>query len=349
MSLTFTTIGALVSGLPKKYGNRLDLNNTADGSTPITAMRQAIDELTETYEFEELKYQTPTPPLAPLTLTPSNPIVPIPSLIATISTNSANYPQFQNQNFVDLTDVYTFWIWFSGGVNQAGRTLKYRRVTTIDQDSYGITSATQGTIGIAPPVYFTRFGSLLQVGPSPDNSYQFFVRMKLRHPFPITEPFNTAILTPTIAAGAITSVAVTSAGSGYQASSTIPLLFSTPVNGAAATGTASTNSSGGVQSVTVSTGGSGYTSTNATVFTAAIGGQKVFVPSSWHEIIQYACCWRIATNTGESEYINYFDNILKSKGVDIQEARAAKSQMKRDERHNERGLMLQLGGKYTFA
>lgn len=348
MSLTFTTIAALVSGLPKKYGNRLDLNNTADGSTPITAMKQTIDELTETYEFEELKYQTPTPPLIPLTLTPSNPIVPIASLIATIQGNT-NYPQFANQNFVDLTDVYTFWIWFSGGVNQAGRTLKYRRVTTIDQDSYGITSATQGTIGIAPPVYFTRFGSLLQVGPSPDNAYQFFVRFKLRHPFPINEPFNTAILTPAVAAGAITGVTVTSGGTGYQPSATIPVTFNTPVNGVAATGTATTNVSGVVASVAVATPGSGYTSTNASVFTAAIGGQKVFVPSSWHEIIQYACCWRIATNTGESEYISYFDNILKSKGIDIQEARNVKSQMRRDERHNERGLTLQLGGKYTFA
>ena len=349
MSLTFTTVAALVSGLPKKYGNRLDLNNTADGSTPIVAMKQAIDELTETYEFEELKYQTPVPPLTPLTLTPSQPIVPISTLIATIPSNATNYPQFQNQNFVDLTDVYTFWLWFSGGVNQAGRTLKYRRVTTIDQDSYGITSATQGTIGIAPPVYFTRFGSLLQVGPSPDNAYQFFVRMKLRHPFPITEPFNIAILTPTLTGGAITSVAVTSGGTGYQKSTTIPLLFSTPVNGVAATGTASTNASGVITSVTVATQGSGYTAPNVSVLTAAIGGQQVFVPTSWHEIIQYAACWRIATNTGETEYITYFDNILKSKGIDVQEARAVRSQMKRDERHNERGLTLQLGGKYTHA
>ena len=76
------------------------------------------------------------------------------------SSGNLIYPQFQDQNFLDITDVYTFWMWFSGGVNQAGRTLKYRRVTTIDNYSYGLTSNTQGTIGLAPPVYYTRFGSV---------------------------------------------------------------------------------------------------------------------------------------------------------------------------------------------
>ena len=349
---TFTTIGALASGLPNKYGNRQDLAVIADGSKPITAIRQSIAELSETYEFEELKYQTPVPPTTPLKMTTSQPIISIASLLATIAANTA-FPQFQNQNVVDITDVYTFWMWFSGGVNQAGRTLDYRRVPTVDQDSYGITSNTQGAVGTAPPTYFTRFNNVLQVGPAPDNPYTFFVRMKLRHPMPYTEPFIPAVLTPAVvpATGGSISVTVSSGGSGYLPSQTnIPLTFNTPVGGVVAVGTATSNSSGVITSVTLSNAGQGYGVGNLTVCgTAVIASQSVFMPDSWHEIVQYAACWRLATWSGEQEYIVMFDNILKSKGIDVAEARAAKSQMKRDERHNSRQISLRLGSPYTFA
>lgn len=347
---TFTTIGALASGLPNKYGNRQDLAIIADGSKPITAIRQSIAELSETYEFEELKYQTPVPPSTPLQMTTSQPIISIASLLATIAANS-NFPQFQTQNVVDITDVYTFWMWFSGGVNQAGRTLDYRRVPTVDQDSYGITSNTQGAVGTAPPTYFTRFNNVLQVGPAPDNPYTFFVRMKLRHPMPYKDPFIPAVLNPTVAGGAITGATVSSGGSGYLPSiSTIPMTFNTPVGGTMAVGTATSSAGGVITSVSISSGGSGYTANNVSICgTAAIASQSVFMPDSWHEIVQYAACWRLATWSGEQEYIVMFDNILKSKGVDVAEARAAKSQMKRDERHNSRQISLRLGSPYTFA
>jgi hypothetical protein len=179
------SVGDCVTGLPSKFDNRTDLGVTTDGSIGIVAVTQAIQQLTETFEFEELKYQTPVPPAATLALTQGNPVVPIASLLATIAGNT-NFPQFQSiaAEFVDITDVYTFWMWFAPGISGAGRALEYRRVTTIDLYSYGVTSNQAGQLGQAPPVYYTRFGSVLQVGPVPDQAYQFFVRVKLRHPFP---------------------------------------------------------------------------------------------------------------------------------------------------------------------
>jgi hypothetical protein len=179
------TIGDIVSGLPAKFNNRTDVGVLTDGSIGIVAAVQAVQNISETFEFEELKYQTPVPPSAPLAMTQGNPVIPISTLLGTIATNT-NFPQFipVAAEFVDITDVYTFWMWFSGNVNSAGRALEYRRVTTIDLYSCGVTSNQQGVLGQAPPVYYTRFGAVLQVGPVPDQNYQFFVRVKLRHPFP---------------------------------------------------------------------------------------------------------------------------------------------------------------------
>lgn len=339
----------MVAGIPPKFGNRLNLASTMDGSKPIVAVRQTISELTETFEFEELKAQTPVPPASTLAMATSQPVIPIATLIAAVEGNAA-YPQFQNQNFTDITDIYDFWMWFSSGVNQAGRTLDYRRVPTVDQDSYGITSNTQGAIGIAPPTYYTRFGNVLQVGPAPDNPYQYFVRMKLRHPFPFNPPFVAAVLTPAITGGAITGVTVAMGGAGYLPSLTnIPVVFSTPVNGTTATGTATSNSSGVITAVAVTAPGSGYNSGNAFVGTAVVAAQPVFVPDSWVEIIEYAACLRLATWEGAVQYIEMFDNILKLKGSGLVRAQKVEPQMVRDEKHNSRALSLRLGGPYTFA
>jgi hypothetical protein len=306
--------------------------------------------LTETFEFEELKFQTPVPPLTTLNLTTGNPIVPISSLIATIPQNSAAYPQFQNQNVLDIVDVYTFWIWFTGGVNQAGRTLDYRRVPVVDQDSYGVTSSQQGSIGTAPPVYFTRFGSILQVGPVPDNNYQFFVRMKLRHPFPINGPFIPAVLVPAVVGAAIGSVSVAVAGTGYLPSvSNIPVVFNMPVGGRQAAALATSNANGNITSVSVTNGGLGYFTGQATASTAVIASQNVFTMDSWQEIIEYAACYRLAVWEGASDYVEMFANVLKNYGVDVAKAMEAKAQMARDEKHNTRQVSLRLGSPYTFA
>lgn len=343
-------VASCVRNIPNKFGNRLNLANPNDGSPTVTAIRQAIQTLTETYEFEELKYQTPVPPATPLQLTAGQPLIPFSTLIATIPGNT-QFPQFQAQNVLDFTDFYTSWIWFSGGVNQAGRTLDYRRITAVDQDSYGITSNTQGAIGTAPPTYFSQFGNMLQVGPSPNANYQYFIRAKLRHPFPINEPFIPAILAPTVSGGgAVTGVTVSSGGTGYQPSQTnIPVNFNTPIGGVSAVALATSNSSGVIISVSVSSGGSGYIPSNATANTAIIANQQVFVMETWQEIVEYYACMVLASWEGATEYIEMFDGILKSKGVDVQEARNAKSQMKRVERHNTRQISLRLGSPYTFA
>ena len=191
------TVDTCVLGLPAKMDNRQDIGIDTDGSIGVNAVVEAIHQLTETFEFEELKYQTPVPPATTLQMTQGNPYITISSLLATIAGN-ANYPLLQASvgPFVDITDVFTFWMWFSGGVNQAGRALEYRRVTTIDLYAYGITSNQQGILGQAPPVYYTRFGPFLQVSPVPDNNYQFFVRPKLRHPFPAVNVKNQQVFMP---------------------------------------------------------------------------------------------------------------------------------------------------------
>jgi hypothetical protein len=343
-------IGNCIANLPVKFGGRQDLNNLADGSKPVTAVMEAVKELTETYEFEELKYVTPVPSLTPLSLTAGNPVVSIASLLATIPTNSALYPQFQGQNIIDLSDIYTFWMWFAGGVNQAGRTLKYRRIPTIDTYSYGITNNSAGQLGVAPPVFFSRFGNQLQVGPVPDQNYQYFVRMKLRHPFPVggTTNFVAASITSTInTSGTVTSLTLGNGGQGYLPLQTFPLYFMSAPNGSVATGTATSNSSGVIVSVALTTGASTYIAA-PTVNTAAVSTQQIFMPDSWQEIVELCAGQRIALWEGASEYISMFEGLLKTKGIDIAMARARKAQMERDELHNERSMSL-MSSPYTFA
>jgi hypothetical protein len=357
------TIGNCINNLPTKFGNRQNFgfpipgtsnytyNNLADGSLATLAVMEAIKELTETYEFEELKYQTPVPSATPLSMTAGNPIIPLSTLLGTIQTNAA-FPQFATQNWVDITDVFTFWMWFSGGVNFAGRTLKYRRVTTIDTYSYGITSNLTGQLGVAPPVYYTRFGNILQVGPVPDQNYNYFVRVKLRHPFPVagSTTFVPATLTCSILAGVVNAVTVVSGGSGYLPSVTIPLTFGTSPTGAVATGTATVNSSGAVTAGVVTSGGSGYV-TAPTVNTAAIQAQQVFAPDSWQEIFELSACLRLAIWEGASEYVAMFKALLNGNPEDPKEPGLIKPripQMKREEGHNERQLSLRTA-QYTYS
>lgn len=357
------TIGDCINHLPFKMGNRQDFGfpvigtssftnlNLGDGSIATVAMLEAIKELTETYEFEELKYQTPVPSATPLALTTGQPVVSIASLMATIAGN-ALYPQFQTQNIIDLTDVYTFWIWFSGGVNQAGRTLKYRRVTTVDMVSYGITSNVQGNIGVAIPVYYTRFGNILQIGPVPNQNYNFFVRFKIRHPYPVggSATFVPATLTSSLTGNAVTGVTLLTGGQAYQPSVTIPLIFGASPNGDTATGTINTSAGGVVTGgVTITHAGTGYLTAPA-VSTGAIQAQQVFAPDSWQEIFELGALQRLAVWEGASEYIEMFQEQLSKKinatGVMKTEARIAQQQ--RDETHNERAFSMVIN-PYTHA
>jgi hypothetical protein len=197
------TLGQIVSGLPAKGGGRLNWGTTTDNSLGMIAAMQAVIEITETAELEELKYQTPVPPATALSLTAGNPIIPISSLLATIAGNTA-YPQFEPYSslFTDVTDQYDGWLWFQGSgfqpnaVNQSGRVIEYRRVVAVDMFTYGVTSSTQTSYGTAPSVYYTRFNQNYQIGPSPDQNYPFFFRLKLRHPFPATSQASMPIFAP---------------------------------------------------------------------------------------------------------------------------------------------------------
>jgi hypothetical protein len=197
------TLGQIVVGLPAKSGGRNNWGVTSDNSLGMVAAMQVIDEITETAELEELKYQTPVPPLTPLSLTVGNPIVPISTLLGSIAGNT-NYPQFQayGSNFVDITDQYDGWLWFQGSgfqpnaVNQSGRIIEYRRVPAVDMYTYGVTSNTQTSYGTAPSVYYTRFNQNFQLGPSPDQAYPYFFRLKLRQFFFATAQATTPIFAP---------------------------------------------------------------------------------------------------------------------------------------------------------
>lgn len=174
------TLGDIVTGLPAKGGGRQNWGTTTDTSIGIEAAMQSVQEITESAELEELKAVTVQPPTTPLALTAGNPVVPISTLIASCQANG----YFTNDNVTDITDIYTFWVWLTTGYNTAGRALKYRRITTIDSYTFGITSNSPTSYGVAPNVYYSRFGNEITLAPAPDQNYAYFVRVKIRHPWP---------------------------------------------------------------------------------------------------------------------------------------------------------------------
>ena len=62
--------------------------------------------------------------------------------------------------------------------------------------TYGVTSNLQTSDGVAPPAYFSRFGSNFQVGPAPNQNYYYFFRVKLRHPWPSSSLAAQTIFAP---------------------------------------------------------------------------------------------------------------------------------------------------------
>lgn len=362
--------------LPQKFGNRQNLGSYIPGTMTATnriyednslamwSLIQAIQQLTETFEFEELKYQTPVPPASNiLSMQMGQPVIPISTLLATIQGNTI-YPQFQNQNINDITDVYTFWVWFANSPSVSGRTLKYRRVTTIDTYSYGITSNTQGTIGVAPPVYYTRFGNVLQVGPAPNQTYQYFVRVKIRHPFPTgisqqyqTDPvtgqwgsnFLPATLTPVLTGTSVTGITISDDGQGYAPNSAFPIYFDPPLTGLMPANygwLANSGPNGTITSITVGSSGGSYPSLPY-CYVAAQSTQQVMMPDSWQQAVEYLACYNLALWEGATEFISMFTEKLMALGIDIKVLRL-RPQMERDEMHNERMFSSRVA-KYTFS
>jgi hypothetical protein len=171
---TNLTIQNLYPGIVAKMQGRSNLGPAASTTALYTiASREAIQELTETYEFEELKVPSP--------------IVTIQMGVSTYSIASF-IPTDSTDTEFDLTDIYDWGFWLNPGQQQGPfRIMKYRRVPTVDQYQFGTTNP-------APPVYFSRFGAPqgispaaanfpLVIGPIPDQNYLSFMRFKARHPF----------------------------------------------------------------------------------------------------------------------------------------------------------------------
>jgi hypothetical protein len=175
-------IQSLYPGIVAKFGGRGNFGPAASSSALyVQPAQQAIQELTETYEFEELK---------------------VPSPIVAINQGVSTYPISAfiptGQLTWDITDIFDWGFWLNPG-SQVGpfRIMKYRRVGTVDYYQFGTTAP-------APPVYFSRFGSPwgiagpngnLVIGPIPDNTYFSFMRFKARHPFTPTV-FDSPIYMP---------------------------------------------------------------------------------------------------------------------------------------------------------
>lgn len=170
------TVGSLVPSVVQKFGNRQDLNSTADGSPAVVAILESVAELTETYEFEELKYRSP---IFQLTLGQSE--YSIPSLISGNPISAT-----------DLTKMFTITFWFEGQVN-AIRNLKYRRYPTVVMYAFGL----GGSSNIdTPPIYWSRYNNNISLAPAPDQAYYAFVMLQLRHPNPTSDQAEQLIYMP---------------------------------------------------------------------------------------------------------------------------------------------------------
>ena len=170
------TVGSLVPSVVQKFGFRQDLNSTEDGSPAVVAILESVAELTETYEFEELKYRSP---ISQLVLGESE--YSIPSLIAGNPISA-----------IDLTKMFTITFWFQGQVN-AVRNLKYRRYPTIVMYAFVL----GGTTNIdTPPIYWSRYNNNISISPAPDQNYYYFIMLQLRHPYPTTNQADQVVYMP---------------------------------------------------------------------------------------------------------------------------------------------------------
>lgn len=170
------TVASLVPSVVSKFGNRQDYNQTADGTPTVTAILESVSELTETYEFEELKFRSPVSQLVQ-----GQSEYPISSLIADNPINAT-----------DLTRMFTITFWFEGET-AAVRNMKYRRYPTVVMYAFGLGG--DGNIE-TPPIYWSRYNSNISMAPAPDQNYNYFIMSQLRHPFPTTSQAGQLIYMP---------------------------------------------------------------------------------------------------------------------------------------------------------
>lgn len=178
-------ISDLYQGIVNKFGGRQNLGpQTSATALYATAARDAIRELTENNEFEELKIPSP--------------IVPIQYGVSMYSISSFIPVPQSGQGAYDIADTFDWGFWLNPGqTNGPFRILKQRRIPTVNQYQFGTTAP-------APPIYFSRFGSPIGIagagnelilGPTPDNLYQSIMFFRLRHPF-LTPIYTSPIYLP---------------------------------------------------------------------------------------------------------------------------------------------------------
>ncbi len=146
----------LTAGVIRKLGNRTDITNLV----PLW-VRDAVLELTESYDFAELQTVGPLSQF-------------------TAGTARYNLTQFTNDN--ERATRIGSWFKFNGGtptgiddISLNGIILKFRTKPVVEQ-----LSKSSG-----PPINWTRISdSIILIGPNPDQNYYTYLDYQKEHPFP---------------------------------------------------------------------------------------------------------------------------------------------------------------------
>lgn len=158
--LSGKTINDLVPDVIDALQGRTDVSTIA----PKYIFR-ALQEITESYPFEELRT---TGPLVTLTIGQS--IYPVTAFLNTGD---------------DYTSNESFAIYVDFPTNSVVANIDYKTPKAIETM---IAPATQGI-----PSRWTRYGSNIHLGPTPNNTYTVFMRYQVRYGYPITDSAISAL------------------------------------------------------------------------------------------------------------------------------------------------------------
>lgn len=147
-------IGYFVPYVVEALQNRTDVASIAP-----KYIKRAIQEICESNPFEELKVTGPT-----VALTTGQSLYPVSTFL-----NPGN----------DYVQIPSFCVYVDYPNNTVVTTMLYKTVMAIDPMA---TTATQGV-----PSRWTRFGTNIIIGPTPNQTYSVFMRYQVRHNFPLDE------------------------------------------------------------------------------------------------------------------------------------------------------------------
>lgn len=148
---TNRTVGDLVPGVIDYLQQRTDVTTLAP-----RYIKRALQEITESNPFEELRVTGPT-----VSLTTGQSTYPI-----TLFLNSGD----------DYTSPESFTVYVDFPNNTVTGPINYKTPKAIE------TMVAPVTVGV--PSRFTRYGNSFLIGPTPNNPYSVFLRYQRRHPFP---------------------------------------------------------------------------------------------------------------------------------------------------------------------